>query len=271
MRKSPSKSPSFLRRSSPLSFLNLGGFRGQIGSLASALLIMGAASDWVPVPAQAHPVLSNSAQAKQLRGSVPGRRRGGARRGDCPAASAELTALAPATEVATQTLPETYVGGRTAAEHPTFWFYVPYSLTADRTAEFILQDDVGQDIYRIPSANFLTSEQTPGIISISLPSTIVPLELGKIYQWYFKLNCKMEAPLYVQGGIERISLNPDLTRQLASATPEEQAKIYLKNNIWYDAVTSLAQVRQTSPNNPAIASAWIDLLRSLGLEDIARN
>jgi Domain of Unknown Function (DUF928) len=227
-----------------------------------------------PVSAQTQPVASNStqtqlSQTKQARGQVPGRRRGGARRGDCPTASTELTALVPATEVATQTLPETYVGGSTTAAYPTFWFYVPYSLTADLTAEFILQDDTGEDVYRIPSDNFPASEKTPGIISVSLPSTIAPLEIGKVYQWYFKLSCKMEAPAYVQGGIERISIDSALASQLENAPPQEQVRLYLANDIWYDAVNVLARLRRTHPADFEIKSAWIDLLRAVELEDIA--
>jgi Domain of Unknown Function (DUF928) len=234
-----------------------------------------------PVPAQAqairlssvqpHTIEPYNTQAKQARGQVPGRRRGGARRGDCPAAPIEVTALVPVTEVATSTLPETYVGGSTIAERPTFWFYVPYSLTTELTAEFILQDDRGEEVYHLYSANFPTSEQTPGIISVSLPATIAPLAIGKVYQWYFKLSCKREAFTYVQGGIERIALNPDLASRLANASPQVQANLYLENDIWYDAVTVLAQSRRTRPNDAAIESAWMSLLRSVKLEDIPTN
>jgi Domain of Unknown Function (DUF928) len=235
----------------------------------------------IDLPAHAYPALSSSiqphfiqsqsTQAKQARGRVPGRRRGGARRGDCPAASAELTALVPATEVVTQTLPETYVGGSTTAERPTLWFSVPSALTADLTGEFILQDAAGEDIYRISSANFPASEQTPGIVRVSLPATIAPLEIGKVYQWYFKLSCKTEAIAYVQGGIERISLNPDLANQLAKSSLQEQVNLYLANDLGYDAVNLLAQLRRTRPTDAAIRSAWVSLLRSLNLEDMGEN
>lgn len=238
-------------------------------SLASVSLVGSAVIDFAPTPVQASPA-SSSIHNKQMGGQVPGRRRGGARRGACPITSTELTALVPATEVTTQTLPETYVGGKTIAEHPTFWFYVPHSLT-NLTAEFILQDDMGRDLYRISSADLPASEQTPGIISVSLPSTIAPLEINKVYQWYFKLNCEAEAPVYVRGGIERIPLPSELANQLATAAPEEQANLYLTNDIWYDAVTVLAQRHRSNPSNPTIKAAWTNLLQSVGLEDIAAN
>ena len=202
---------------------------------------------------------------KQPRGEVPGRRRGGARRGSCPETSTPLVALTSATEVETETLPETYVGGVTTAEYPTFWFEVPYELTNELTAEFTLQNNQGQDIYRITSIDFSTSEQTPGMVGVPLSTEIAPLEIGQIYQWYFKLNCGSEAPLYVQGGIERVALEPALANQLEIATPLEQATLYRENGIWYDAVTVLAPLYRAQPNDPTISAAWRDLLRSLGL------
>jgi Domain of Unknown Function (DUF928) len=252
------------------------GFSKRLLPYAGTLVSLSLAIDLVP--AQAYPALSSSiqsqliqpqpAQAKQARGRVPGRRRGGGRRGECPAASTDLTALVPATNVVTQTLPETYVGSSTTAERPTLWFYVPYALTADLTAEFILQDAAGQNIYQISSADFPASEQTPGIISVSLPATIAPLKVGEVYQWFFKLSCTTEAFAYVQGGIERIPLNPDLASQLANASLQEQVNLYLANDLGYDAINLLAQLRRTRPTNTAINSAWIDLLRSLNLEDV---
>lgn len=246
------------------------GLAKRILVLTGALLAGNMAIDFAVVPVQASPAPYDSVLSKQVRGQVPGRRRGGARRGDCPTTAIELTALVPVTEIATQTLPETYVGGSTTAERPTFWFYVPYSLTADLTAEFILQNDAGQDIYRAASADFSTSE-TPGLVSVSLPSTIAPLETGKTYQWYFKLNCGLEAPLYVQGGIERISLAPALANQLANASPQEQANLYLANGIWYDGINTLAQLYRANSTNAAIESAWTNLLQSIGLDNISTD
>ena len=238
--------------------------------LAGVLIISSPLID-TPSPVQASPNTSDSIYNKQAKGRVPGRRRGGARRGDCPATSTQLTALVPETSVATQSLPQTYVGGSTTAEYPTIWVYVPYSLSADVTAEFILQDDTGQNIYRIASTNFSAAEVSPGIISISLPSTIAPLKIGKLYKWYFKLNCDAETPIYVQGGIERIPLNANLANQVVRATPQERANLYVKNNLWYDAVNILAKLYRTNPTDNNTKSAWINLMRSLGLEDIVVN
>lgn len=207
---------------------------------------------------------ANKQTNKQARGRVPGRRRGGAKRGACRETENSLLALISATEVETDTLPETYVGGVTTSERPTVWFDVPYSLTEELTAEFVLQDNQGQDVYRVTSAEFSVPSQTPGMVGVSITSE-VPLEIGRTYQWYFKVNCSSDSPIYVQGGIERVALDPDMADQLATASPLEKATIYRENEIWYDAVNAIAPLYLAQPSDSSIQSAWTDLLRSLDL------
>ena len=204
---------------------------------------------------------------KQAVGQVPGRRRGGARRSTCPEPQVPLTALVPAQKDASQFMPVTYVGGLTVAARPTFWFYTPYALSADMTAEFILQD-AGFTIYRVNSMEFAATQATPGFISITLPDAIKPLEIGKTYQWYFKVNCTMESPPFVQGGVQRTALDPDLANQLAAASLSEQAALYQSNGLWFDAIAALGQLYRANPNDPGISSDWISLLASLGLTDM---
>ena len=213
-------------------------------------------------PAEAGLGLFSSSRGRQARGRVPGRRRGGAKRGTCPETENSLLALTSATEVETNTLPETYVGGVTTAERPTLWFDVPYALTDELTAEFVLQDSQGQDVYRTTSAEFSTPNQTPGIVGVAISSE-ASLEIGSPYQWYFKVNCGSESPLYVQGGIERVALSPEMASQLAAASPLEKAALYQENEIWYDAVDAIAPLYLAQPNDPSVSAAWAELLRSL--------
>lgn len=233
----------------------------------SGAFFLGTTAISIPaLPAAASLNIFSSLRDKQARGSVPGRRRGGARRGTCAETQTQLVALVDAVEVETQTLPEIYVGGLTTAEHPTFWFDVPYALSNEITAEFVLQDHQGQDIYRTTSADFaMSNRQTPGIISVSLPEELPPLSIGKTYQWYFKVDCGAESPLYVQGGVERIALDPSLARQLSTASQLEQAALYQTNEIWYDAVSAITPLYLTQPNSPDIHAAWTGLLQSLNL------
>lgn len=249
--------------------------RGAI-ALTGIVLLGGSAMTSAAVSAMAAPVQPaeissspsfnpfNKQANKQARGRVPGRRRGGAKRGACGETENSLLALISATEVETDTLPETYVGGVTTSERPTFWFDVPYALTEELTAEFVLQDNQGQDIYRVTSAEFSAGNQTPGMVGVSMTSE-VSLEMGRTYQWYFKVNCSSDSPIYVQGGIERVALGPDVAGQLAMASPLEKATIYQENEIWYDAVNAIASLYLNRPSDPSIQAAWAELLRSLDL------
>lgn len=165
-----------------------------------------------------------------------------------------LTALVPvysASEV---------VWGVTTAEHPTLWFYVPYLRPA--TGKFVLQDGEENSVYEAD----LTLPETPGVVSISLPSTAPPLEIGKPYHWYFKVYCQsQQPPFFVDGWITRNSLNPALTSQLEQATPQQRIALYAANGIWHEALTSAAELRSANPNAPE----WTALLEAVGLDAIA--
>lgn len=252
-----------------MNFLKALTFLAQL-HLAIALALQDSTVSLAMTPVQSHrpELVADKANLptanKQAVGQVPGRRRGGARRGDCPETSVPLTALVPAQDAIDQALPVAYVGGVTIAERPTFWFYVPYQLDANLIAEFILQD-AGQEIYRVASTEFPAAETSPGIISVTLPNSIPSLEIGKTYQWFFKVNCARESPPFVRGGVQRVVLNPAVASQLAAASPQEQVAIYQANNFWYDAITTIGTLQRAEGKAQA---DWTSLLEAIGLEDI---
>jgi hypothetical protein len=51
--------------------------------------------------------------------------------------------------------------------------------------------------------------------------------------------------------------------------PREQINLYAANGIWHDALTNLAQLRQTNPEDAALMADWESLLKSVNLEAIA--
>ncbi len=176
-------------------------------------------------------------------GRLPGRREPGAGRG-CGGKVPEppLTALIPETNL-----------GLTSEGYPTLFFYMPKSSAI--AAEFTLLKEDQERVYEKTFA----FPRTPGIFSLSLPNdySVPPLELGKNYHWYFKIICPENPnndgmPIYVDGWVQRVAPN----RQ---------------NNRWYDTLTSLAQKRRSNPNDVAIAAEWENLLRSEGLNKVARK
>ncbi|GAB4375779.1 MAG: hypothetical protein Kow00121_21890 [Elainellaceae cyanobacterium] len=185
----------------------------------------------------------------------PGRRIGGGRRGPDPVigtANENLTALVPVYGAAEAEL----VFSKTAADYPTFWFYVPVAEAA--TGNFVLQDQAGNPIYETD----IVLPERSGIISVSLPSTVASLEVGQRYQWYLKVYYQPEPPpAYVHGWIQRDMLSPDLMTQLEQATVPEQVRLYAAHGFWHEALTLSAELRQTNAND----SAWADLLQSVNL------
>lgn len=168
-----------------------------------------------------------------------------------------LLALVPSQKTASSTV----VFGKTVAEHPTLWFYVPHR--SSLTATFVLQDQNGNSIYQSDVA----LPKTSGILSLTLPTAVAPLEAGKLYHWFFKLYCRSISPLdsFVDGWIQRESLPSDLAQQLKTATLQQQVRLYDTNGFWFEALTTAAKLRQTDSGD----SAWAELLKQIGLENVA--
>lgn len=153
--------------------------------------------------------------------------------------------------------------GLTTQTRPTFWFYVPYK--SDSTyAKLVLEDEFNQTIYKTP----LTG--TPGVVSVALPSTSSALKIGKRYHWYFNIYCKQDNEFLtnVEGDVQLLTLSPIVQSQLDKATLQQQVALYAANGIWYEALTTLANLRRTNPQDAKLTSDWASLLESVGLQNI---
>lgn len=159
----------------------------------------------------------------------------------------------------TALIPETG-WGLTTAEQPTLWFYVPDSCSL--SGEFVLKDEADRTVYETP----FTLTGTPGVISLTLSSKAARLETGKRYHWYFNIYSQPgQFPLFVEGWIQRVELNPAVKTQLEKATPQERVALYADNGIWHDALTASAELRRTDPKN----AEWAALLQAIGRDNVA--
>lgn len=197
----------------------------------------------------------------------PERREGGGTRGPCIEKSENnnLVPLVPNNSF-----------GATVSEYPTFLVYVPAINKQEKPQiKFTLQGANNQEIY----TSTATITNTAGIISIRLPggSNLPGLETGKTYKWSFTLICYPEQEQegdhsgnsQVQGSIGRVE-NPALVQQLEQiTTPRDKFLTYAAAGVWYDALSALAELRRSQPDNPILAKDWQDLLQSVGLETIA--
>ncbi len=202
-------------------------------------------------------------------GSAKSRPRGGATfgRGACPFAQVPLTALIanlpPEKSIAGQSL------DATVADHPTFWFYVPYSPELGLTAEFSLTDADGNEIY----TTTIPLKDQPGVIGIPVPPDKPILKEGQEYQWLFSVICNPSDPsaqIITSGVIDRVPLNPEVKAQLELASSlREKAVIYKNNGLWFDALTSLALLRRQNLKDSTLKADWENLFQSMNLTSFA--
>lgn len=206
-------------------------------------------------------------------GTPGGRPRGGAGRGNCPKVSVPLTILIPNEQVTPSSAnPKsiTSVWGQSASEKPTFWFFVPYGDRVGFSAEFALQDAAGKDIHRTSVA--LPSQ--PGIVAVALPESVAPLTVDALYQLYFTVKCgstRTAQSEYVKGWVQHVAIDPALKRQIAEANPESRPAIYASQSLWFDALTTIAELRLKDLDNRTLEQNWQQLLKSANLGDIANQ
>jgi hypothetical protein len=209
-----------------------------------------------------------------FQGQPSGRRRGGASRNECPISAIPVTALVPGTEETANKNSKSFLAS-TVNEYPTFWVYVPVSSTKKRSGEFVLQNDTGQEIYR----STLTLPKQAGAIGLSLPKNPqYSLKTNNTYHWYFKLFCDREEAvsqdssdekyIYVDASIERVALTDRLGHQSTKIASRDYIT-YAENNLWYDAIDHLANLRLSEPKEQTYQQDWSKLLTASGLSDLA--
>ncbi|MGF1602095.1 MAG: DUF928 domain-containing protein [Thermosynechococcaceae cyanobacterium] len=213
-------------------------------------------------------------------GAPKGRRKGGSSRGGelatCSGLNAlasvkteekqlqcqppNLTALVPVTEAGDLT---PFVWGLTAAARPTLWFVTP--TTESTSVEFILQDDQDRYVYR--TSLTLPAQAAEGVIEFTLPASAPALQVNQRYTWTMLLEATASHPnLFVKGSLYRVPTNNVEPKQ---ASDLEQVAMEAEQGLWHDALTRLAQLRRSNPNDLQIQAAWADLLGQVGLDAIA--
>lgn len=150
----------------------------------------------------------------------------------------------------------------TVSEHPTFFFYVPFSADEVKYGEFSVLLWPGEQ-ERLYKTRFALPEQ-PGIVSITLPATPeYALAEEQYYHWYFQLYCRdstiPEPNLEVHGWVQRVARTPERDRSIQATLPD----------IWYDALNLAAERLQASPQDPQLQQAWHDLLDAIDAGNLA--
>ncbi|XZF63194.1 MAG: DUF928 domain-containing protein [Gloeotrichia echinulata DVL01] len=149
----------------------------------------------------------------------------------------------------------------TTSAYPTFLFYVPYESNNIRIGEFSVLDWPDEETQRYETS--FTLPRTPGIVSISIPSSLqYDFKINQIYHWYFQLYCNESTRSEdVNGFVERVTLTSDIERQISTST----------SGIWYDDLAKLAERLRVSPQDPTLRNRWTQLLNSINSKHLAEE
>jgi Domain of Unknown Function (DUF928) len=187
-----------------------------------------------------------------------------------------LTALVPEYKNSTDPRkfkPElTKVWGLTANEHPNLWFYLPYAQDSIARLDFVLRER-DNSVDRVVYQSSIQSPKKSGIINVALPETSESLAIDRLYQWELKLTMKRQRDrvVSVKGWIQRVDLDPQLSDRIDEASADRQAALYAENGLWYDALSTLAILRQARSQDPVIQQDWRNILKSVNLGRLANK
>ena len=236
----------------------------------------------VPTPALAQSPSrgSDSPQKKPSSSNLPtlpetgaptGRREGGASRNGCPTLNRKLTAIVPGIKEPGRESGFSSRLATTISEYPTFWVYLPQLTPEISSGEFIIQDEAGKDIYR----QSMNLPKKAGVIGVKPPSSPeYALALEQKYHWYFRVFCDPSQTqaeyIYVDSWIQKVSFGSTVDSELKAQKPANYLD-YVDRDLWYDALTHLATLRQNEPKNHNYQQEWANLLKLLDLENLAQE
>lgn len=191
--------------------------------------------------------------------ATPGRRHSDSVR--CPRCSNNVIALIPQSTM-----------GRTLLAPTTFLYYLPETIDKKVEFEFEWADESDRTIYK---TSFRMITQAGGIVSVNLPAeNVASLEVGKNYLWYLTIKCNPNDRELndVSGWINRVEMTADLKSQLDMVESErDRLSIYAKELLWYEYISTLANLRLSQPNDLELKAKWVELLKEVELEKIAKE
>ncbi|WP_143780352.1 DUF928 domain-containing protein [Leptolyngbya sp. 'hensonii'] len=232
--------------------------------------------------------LAKSIFKAPARGGLPGRREPAGVRGQCLDAKL-VPNLPPLPANQTYAFPKNYRTlaaltpapdrsiGQTVSGYPTFfWHQPPFKPDYAKTVEFILYEWRGPRNVKVVYKTLLPIGDQSGVMSFKLPEKpgVAPLQVGKVYRWSINVICDLNdrtAEDAADGFIERVNFAPDLQSKLKKTSVAEVPAIYAAAGIWHEALTTLAALRRSKPNDPNLAALWSDLLEGIDLKKLAQE
>ncbi len=191
----------------------------------------------------------------------PERREGAATRSPCLNSSQKLTTLVPRSGQ-----------GLTIQAYPTFFWYLPEN--AGQKLKFTIRDKQKATIYALEY--LIPQTLNPQIMSLTLPKFVdhQSLKIGEEYNFRLELFCQVndEIPVtFVESSLTRVFPKSTLPKDINNLSLLTQLSLYSEAGLWYDTLLTLVKLRKLYPNVPEFDLAWIKLLNSVNLENIAQD
>lgn len=209
---------------------------------------------------QPRPALASAPVYKPPLRGAPGGRVGGGTRG----VGASTHASGRATFVLSVLAPDHT--GLTISEQPSLYWYI--SSAAPSPVEVTLVDPRAT---KPLLAVRLPSPVEAGIHRIRLADHRVRLEPGVAYRWYVAVvpDAERRTKDFLTGGaIERIEPPEGLRARLEEASRMETPSLYAEAGLWYDAITALSELIDSTPGNPTLGQQRSAMLNQVGLPGI---
>jgi Domain of Unknown Function (DUF928) len=160
--------------------------------------------------------------------------------------------------------------GLTTSERPTFFWYV----ASPNPIEFTLMEEDSNGTETKVFENKVEVSEA-GIVQLQLPLNSPPLKVGKSYTWTVAIYCNPQSlvgeNVFMQTSIQRVIPDINLAAQLRTASPQDKTAIYAAAGIWYDMLTTLANLRRMRPDDAQLKAEWADLLRTVKLPNAVLN
>jgi hypothetical protein len=114
----------------------------------------------------------------------------------------------------------------------------------------------------------LPSPAEPGIQRVRLADYNVHLAPGAAYRWFVAVvpdADRRSKDILAGGAIERVDLQEDVKAKLAQASDKEVPFVYAQAGLWYDALKSISDLIDASPQNQELRNERTALLKQVGL------
>ena len=156
--------------------------------------------------------------------------------------------------------------GLTLSAQPTLYWTA--DITAKRPLEIVLQYAKPTSIKeRKPLLSIKLDEVNAGLHAIDLKAHKITLKPDVLYQWSVTvvMSDMPSGDAFASGYIQYKTMSADFKQQLAKTPVSEQANLFAKKGIWYDALHALGQQIKQQPDNEALKQTRVNLLKKVTL------